>query len=93
MHRTQWRRRAVLASIGAVLGLVGLAPAASAAEWVAGHYGPGGHWIPGHWIGHGPYPVRAPEDVAPPHGYRPGRVWIPGHYERGVWVRGHWAAD
>jgi hypothetical protein len=93
MDRTQWHRRALLASVGAGIGLLGLTTTASAAEWVAGHYGPAGRWIPGHWIGAGPYPVRAPEEVAPPPGYRPGRVWIPGHYNGGLWEPGHWAVD
>ena len=93
MHKTHWRRRSVMASAGAALGLFGLVATASAAVWVAGHYTPAGRWIPGHWVGAGPYPARAPEEIVAPPGYRPGRVWVPGHYEGPAWIAGHWAID
>jgi hypothetical protein len=93
MSATNYRRRAVLLWAGAGLGVVGLASTASAAEWISGHYGPAGRWIPGHWVGPGPYPAMAPEAMVAPPGYRPGRVWIPGHYNGGIWVAGHWAVD
>jgi hypothetical protein len=68
--------------------LLSMASPAMAAEWIGGHYGPYGHWIPGHWIGGPGGPP--PEAVEAPPGYRPGRYWIAGHYDHGGWIPGHW---
>jgi len=75
----------------AVAALLGMASAANAAEWIPGHYGPGGMWHPGHWAGVGPRPGPPPEAIEAPPGYRPGRVWVPGHYNGPIWAPGHWA--
>jgi hypothetical protein len=52
--------------------LLALAAPAFAATWVPGHYGPGGAWRPGHWVGR--------PDVWIVGHYGPGGVWIPGHW-------------
>jgi len=50
-------------------------PAPQNTVWVAGHTGPGGSWVAGHFKYVGPA--------------KPGRVWIPGHWEGDTWVRGY----
>lgn len=70
--------------------------------WVAGHYGPGGGWVRGHWkytgpaksghvwvAGHWQGSVWVSGTWRPAS--RRGKVWVPGHYgPRGKWRRGHW---
>jgi hypothetical protein len=74
---------------GGLTALMGLLSPAEAAQWIGGHYGPGGHWIPGHWVG--PPGGPPPEAIEAPPGYRPGRYWIAGHYGvHGAWIPGHW---
>jgi len=77
-----------LAICGAVAGCVVAPPPGP--RWIAGYYGPGGAWHPGHWSnGYGGPPLEA---VEPPGGYGAGRVWVPGEYgPGGAWHPGHWA--
>jgi hypothetical protein len=72
-----------------VFAMLSVAVPAIAAEWIGGHYGPEGHWIPGHWVGN--YSGPPPEALEEPPGFRPGRFWIAGHYgPGGHWIPGHW---
>lgn len=81
------RRRALAAGLALALGW---ALPALAAQWVVGHYGPEGHWIPGHWVG-GVGPAPGPGEGPPPGVAPAGRVWVPGYYGTGGrWHPGHW---
>jgi hypothetical protein len=84
------QRRRILTAGGCCAVFLALSVSAQAAEWIRGHYGAYGRWIPGHWIG-GPGPGPGPGEGPPPGDWH-GRVWVPGFYgPYGHWHPGHWA--